>query len=227
MKRSHKLERIDIGRYTKKQYQNCLKHLGRIGKYLFGDQATFKELDKQGPFSSILDIGSGGGQLTIRMAKRYPNAKVLGVDVALDAIEYANQLKKPNNVSFRHMPSKDLPFQENQFDIVTTCLVLHHMKDEEILAFLQKVKKIAKKAVIINDLSRSWVSFGLFALISPIFFPSRLIFQDGLLSIRKGFTRKELSLFAKKAGIDENKVQIKSRRGFRWTLTIPTTNMSF
>jgi len=40
--------------------------------------------------SSILDVGCGMGYTTGALAKKYPNAEVLGVDVSSDAIEFAS-----------------------------------------------------------------------------------------------------------------------------------------
>ena len=107
-KRSYEPELLDLGatHYTAAEYRDCMDQLDRIARFLGGNRATFKALDKL-PFipESILDVGCGSGHFTMHLAARYPNAKIAGVDISDEAIEIArgNQLqaqKTPPNVSF-------------------------------------------------------------------------------------------------------------------------------
>ncbi|HRD56139.1 MAG TPA: methyltransferase domain-containing protein [Parachlamydiaceae bacterium] len=224
IKRSYELELIDLGssHYTQEEYEDCLHQLSRIGHFLGGNRATFKALDRHLKIESILDLGCGGGQFALELGKRYPKIKVVGVDIASDAIEYANkQLKKTalKNVSFNQMSSSSSCLS-NAFDVVTTTLVCHHLNDEELIDFLKNAYQTAKKAVIINDLHRHWLAFSSFALISKIFFRNRLIHHDGLLSIKRAFTKQDWIHYLKAACIPLEHCRISWYFAFRWVVHI-------
>lgn len=191
MKRTNRLEILDTGEYTKEEYNECLNILGRIGKELGGDRATFKMLDDS--YGSILDVGCGGGQFTCKLGERYPNAKVIGADIADDALEYATGKPHPENVSFCKR-------YDEPVDLLTCTLMCHHLTDEEIVAFLKEAKAQAKQ-VVINDLHRHPLAWLLFGLVAPIRFRNRLILHDGLLSVRRAFTRKDWIRYLEEAGI--------------------------
>ena len=117
MKRSLKKERLDLGKYTKNQYESCLRQLGRIGKYLGGDRATLLAFNEIGKFNSVLDVGCGGGDFSILLGNSYPKTKILGIDIAKEAIDYAKNQKAPDNVSFIHTKEPSLQYEKNSFGI--------------------------------------------------------------------------------------------------------------
>lgn len=206
--RSHKKELLDLKEYTPKEYEKCLKYLGRIGRLLGAQKATLAEIKKyDSPHFSILDVGCGGGDFAATLAKTFPNAKVVGTDIDEDAIAYAK--KKWAAIPNLSFLQKNIFDETKTFTVVTMTLVCHHLTDDELKPFLQKAKSIAERAVIINDLERSWIAYLLFALITPLLFPSRLIFHDGLLSIRRSFKKK-----------DWNDGKAKKVWPFRWLVTL-------
>lgn len=224
--RSHQKELIDQGAayYTESEYFDCLKHLGKIGRFLGGNRATlsaFKQLKK--PPTSILEVGCGGGDFTRILAHTYPKSHVVGIDFSEPAITYAKQ--QPANKKFPHLvfevpPTLELNIPEKTVDVITATLVCHHMSEEELIEFLKRAKSSANHAIIINDLHRSHLAYGCFHLISRFFFPNRLIIHDGLLSIQRGFTKKEWVYYLEKAGFQKKQYQIKWKWAFRWIILI-------
>lgn len=222
---------MDLGpsHYTPEEYRDCLRKLGMIGWLLGGDRATFKSIGMlPNKPTSILDVGSGGGWFTCRLAHRYPDAQVVGIDIDADAIKLADENKKQyeqryklrlNNLTFEHRASTRLFESAKSFDVVTATLLCHHLNDHDVITFLSDAKKIARNAVIINDLQRSSLAYALFWLISPLFF-NRLIRYDGLLSIKKSFTYSELQNFAQHAGIPAQSINISWNWAFRWIMRI-------
>ncbi|MCE5316813.1 MAG: methyltransferase domain-containing protein [Parachlamydia sp.] len=217
MRRSYEKEIIDLGpsHYTRDEYEDCLVKLDRVGRWLGGHAANFEALKRFQP-SSILDVGCGGGLFTIAMAKRYPQAKVVGIEVNPLAIAFAKKQVAPANVSFELR--QDLP--EKSYDVVIATLVCHHMDDESLVAFLKKAKKIATKGVILNDLHRHPLALLGFQVISPLFFRNRLVQHDGPLSVRRSLTRKEWKGLLAVAGIEN--YAIHWRWAFRWMVEIWT-----
>ena len=151
--------------------------------------------------------------------------QMLGIDISAATITDAEQSlkvwqeKNPHiKVSFRFQEQRQLNFVKNSVDIILATLVCHHLNDEDLIDFLKQAHIAAAKAVIINDLHRHPVSHWLYGLLSPLLFQNRLITHDGLISIRRGFTRAEWQLLLQKAGIQN--YQLKWCFPFRWKLIL-------
>lgn len=100
-----------------------------------------------------LDVGCGSGALSIAVAKRNPEAKVLGCDRW--GKEYDNfskvlcernaEAEGVTNVSFENGDAIKLPFEDETFDAVTSNYVYHniagHNKQELLLETLRTLKK--------------------------------------------------------------------------------------
>jgi 2-polyprenyl-3-methyl-5-hydroxy-6-metoxy-1,4-benzoquinol methylase len=230
--RSHQPEWMDLGDdfYTPAEYRDCLYQLDRIGRFLGGDQATFWALKKL-PVSpkSILDVGCGGGLFTLRLASLYPQAQIVGIDISRDAIAFAQERLKEHspplpNVQFIIPESPQLD-ETTSFDVVMSTLVCHHLSDEQVVSFFKQACRVAKQAVIINDLHRHFLASIGFAAAVPLFFRNRMIWHDGLLSIRRSFTRQEWKNLLKAAAIEESDYTISWHWAFRWIVMVDVTKM--
>lgn len=224
-KRSNELEFIDLGlsHYSLEEYEDCLIKLGRIGKWLVGEWPLLNPISemKTAP-KSILDVGCGGGYLAACAAKKFPQSKVVGIDLNPLAISFANKqwLSKYPQIHFELKHEAELNEPAKSYDVVMASLVCHHMDDKNLVQFIKKGKQVAIQKLIIRDLHRHPISYGLFKMISPIFFPNRLINHDGALSIRRGFTRVEWIHYLEAAGIDSSQYKIRWHFPFQWTIEI-------
>ena len=92
----------------------------------------------------VLDIGCGDGALAIRIAKSYPDARVLGVDRWSAGWESSQRLCERNaelegvaeRVSFKRADAASLPFDGGSFDAVVSNFVFHEVhgvKDKRCL----------------------------------------------------------------------------------------------
>lgn len=226
--RSNQLELIDLGSnyYTLEEYHHCLSQLGRIGHLLGGDRATFAAFKKLPSVpQSILDVGCGGGFFTLKLAKKYPQAKIIGTDLSAQAIAFAKSHSPLPNVEFIVPSRAELDFASKSVDVVTSTLVCHHLTDHQLVDFLKRACRVAKKAVIFNDLHRHFLATASFALIAPLAFRNRLIFHDGLLSIQRAFTKKDWIHLLKKADIPSSCYSIHWHWAFRWIIFINTTDL--
>lgn len=88
---------------------------------------------------SILDAGSGRGQLCFAMHRRWPNARIVGVDFEFDLVDYSRELQQ------RISPRAEMRFErrtlpdefDERFDLVTSVDVLEHIEDD--LGFLESL----------------------------------------------------------------------------------------
>lgn len=89
----------------------------------------------------ILDIGSNGGNLTAKIAKLFPKAKVTGVDVYDKAISYASS--QYSNIKFLVVDGQKLPFVDNKFDLIFCLETLEHVTDPS--KTLEEIKRSLSK----------------------------------------------------------------------------------
>jgi 2-polyprenyl-3-methyl-5-hydroxy-6-metoxy-1,4-benzoquinol methylase len=228
-KRSYEPELLDLGPsyYTTEEYEECLHQLDRIGRYLGGNQASLKNLHQLPKLQSILDVGCGGGSFTMELAKQFSEAQILGIDISNEAISLARKKQqKANLANLRfEVPSSDqLSYAPNSFDLVTSTLMCHHLNDDQLIEFLKKSYQIAAEGVIINDLHRHWLAYLSFALIAKPIFSNRLIFHDGLLSIKRAFKRQDWIHYLKAAEIPLEHCSITWYWAFRWVVRIDTSH---
>jgi ubiquinone/menaquinone biosynthesis C-methylase UbiE len=86
----------------------------------------------------------------------------------------------------------DLPFPDASVDIVACCLFLHHLEPPEIARYLAEAQRVARVAVVINDLERGAFHYRL-AQLNRLLDRSRISRHDGPASVRRAYTFGELS----------------------------------
>ncbi len=225
-RRAEELELIDLGppHYTAREYQECLRQLGRIGRILGGNRSSLKAFSRlHGEVGSILDVGCGGGHFARACARLYPNARVVGCDLSAEAIAYAKDTsegKGLTNLTFEHQTEKRLEGAPGSYDLITATLVCHHMRDDELVHFLKQALRLARVGIVLCDLHRHPLALLSFAAIAPLLFPNRLILQDGFLSIKRGFLRRDWQGYLNEAGVAPSDYEIRWHPFFRWTIVV-------
>jgi ubiquinone/menaquinone biosynthesis C-methylase UbiE len=92
----------------------------------------------------ILEIGCGGAQCGIAMAKQ--GAKVIGIDISEQQLEFAKKLAEKNKVkiNFYQGDIRDLrQIKSNSQDIVFSAFALHYVDD--LLKCFKEVNRVLKK----------------------------------------------------------------------------------
>jgi SAM-dependent methyltransferase len=97
------------------------------------------------PGLSILDVGCGPGTITVDLAARVAPGKVIGVDVAEDAIAAAKKLE--TDIEFRVDDAYNLDAADESFDIVHAHQVLQHLTDP--VAALREWRRVVKPGGIV------------------------------------------------------------------------------
>lgn len=225
--RSSEKELLDLGPdfYSSDEYIHCQKMLFRVNKIVGFFSETRKVLKWFPKASSLLDVGCGGGLFLLHLSRHFPTMQLRGIDISSDAIELAQselqawrKLRYADKVSFSLQHLENLSITKDSVDLVLTTMVCHHLEHNELIAFLQNTQRVARIAVIINDLHRHFLPHWFYGLISPLLFRNRLISHDGLISIRRGFTRKDWHSLLQQAGIHH--YQIKWCFPFRWRVIL-------
>ncbi len=149
--------------------------------------------------ATLLDIGSGGGDLARGLAvwasRDGLELHVTAADPDERAFAYARAQPAPPNVTFEKALSLDLVAAGRRFDVVVSNHLLHHLADAELQALCLDSERLATKLVVHNDIRRSALAYLGFSATWP-FFRDSFIVPDGLTSIRRSFAPGELAALA-------------------------------
>lgn len=218
-KRSEKLERIDTGDHTAAEYETFLREI-RVVNRLTGDSRAMRRtlLREIGasPEVSVLDVGAGSGELlrTIARSRRRRNlaSQLVGLDLnPVSALALARESAGFPEIRAVRGDALRMPFADRSFDFVFSSLFAHHLPDDAIVAVLGEMARVARRGVFVIDLHRHRMAYAAYRAFCAAFRISRLVREDGLLSIKRGFRPRELEDYARLAGFD----------GFRVTRSMP------
>ena len=100
-----------------------------------------------------LDIGTGSGRVAIYLASRYPEAKVVGIDYWGNPWTYSKNICDRNaeiegvgeRVAFQQASAVSLPFQDGEFDAITSNYVFHSIKLVDRIGLLKEALRVLKK----------------------------------------------------------------------------------
>lgn len=106
------------------------------------------------PRAAVLDVGSGAGQATLRLARRYPEAFVCGIDYAATQVRIArlrSRHRKLANTEFRIGNALSIPFRDGAFDEIVSLASIKHWSDRKRgLAEIHRVLKPGGRVHIIE-----------------------------------------------------------------------------
>lgn len=146
---------------------------------------------------SILDIGCGAGDILMYLRnlanKDGFRLNLTGIDPDPRAMEFVKHQSFSDEIQFHPFRSNEMIKEGRRFDIVISNHLLHHLNSKEMSAIIKDAALLARKTVIFSDIERSDLGFAAFGLIAPLLFRKSYIVKDGLISIKKSYTKEELS----------------------------------
>ena len=226
--RSDKTEIMDDFSIDGPVLHDTLDKLSTINKWLGGTKVTInglKKLLKEHPKQrelTIVDLGCGDGDMLRKTADFAMNngytCKLIGIDANEHSLQYARDLSKDYpSISFLNYNIFSEKFKLMEYDIVLSTLFLHHFTEQQLIEFLQIVYQKVSVGIVVNDLHRHPIAYLLFNLLC-IFVSNRLVKEDGLTSILRGFKRKELESITSAIGA---RAYIRWKWAFRYQWIIP------
>lgn len=94
------------------------------------------------PEQKVLDVGCGMAHLLYELTQVVPGIKVAGIDISHYALEHA----KPEIRSMlQYGQAQNLPFEDNEFDLVISLATLHNLKVFDLKKALQEIGRVSKK----------------------------------------------------------------------------------
>jgi len=126
------------------QYQWLYNGISRVAALTVGGEARFHQLPLQGltisPETKVLDLCCGSGQATKFLVQF--SQDVTGLDVSPVSLERA--LGNVPQAKYVEALAEEMPFPDNQFDLVHTSVAMHEMKPSILRQILQEVYRVLK-----------------------------------------------------------------------------------
>ena len=197
-----------------------LRDIARINRVFGGASAaavTLAELvpaGERGPIT-LLDVGTGAGDIPRAFARRMLRRNVTVRSIGLERIPAAaREAARGGDVSAIVADGGLLPFPDRCMDLVLCSKVLHHLPGEPGQRLLREMDRVAKLGVVVADIHRSAIAAaGLWLASFPMrFHPATR--RDGVISVFRGFSSRELREVCAGAGFA---ARVRSHPG--WCLT--------
>lgn len=197
---THAVEEMDRPDCDPARLDRTYRQFALVNRALSGWHGLYRSrvrplLTKSGP-ATLLDIGSGGGDLVLLFARWAAadgiDLRVTGIDPDARAYRFAANREPAPGVRFRQATSAELVAEGAAYDVVVSNHVLHHLAAGELQAFLRDSSALALRAAFHNDLRRSAAAYALFSA-AALPLTGSYIRRDGLTSIRRSYTVPELS----------------------------------
>lgn len=208
----------------------ALDDIARINQLLGGNSVTLegvKNLIKDFPKDktiTIMDFGCGSGDM-LRMLSKFGKEnnlkfQLIGIDANEATIRHAEKCSADfENITYLAEDIFLYDFSRYNIDIALITLTLHHFKDEEILKIMRVIFNLVKRGIVVNDLQRSKLAYRLFQAIIYIFRLEKMTAEDGLISILRGFKRKDLEKFSNDLGLKKQSIKWKWAFRYQWIIT--------
>jgi ubiquinone/menaquinone biosynthesis C-methylase UbiE len=90
-------------------------------------QQAVEQVERPG---AILDVGCGTGRLLKSARTRFPGAKLVGVDAAIEMVKQARGSDPSGTIQFQQATAEHLPFPDASFDLVFSTMTFHHWQNQ-------------------------------------------------------------------------------------------------
>ena len=227
--RTDAIEIMDDFALEGNQLRDALDKIASINQLLGGNKLTLQGLQlvlKAIPKNkeiTIVDVGCGNGDMLRVIANYAKNNNyifnLIGIDANSFTINHAKKLSQNYpTIRYQCVDIFDANFDDLEYDILLCTLTLHHFKDDEILKLMSMFYKKATIGIVINDLQRSSISYRLFQVLCFVFRLNKMSREDGLVSILRGFKKKELLNFSEKLQFKNYSIRWKWAFRYQWII---------
>ena len=154
----------------------------------------------------VLDLACGGGGLVLGLRRRARRERLAvqvdGCDRSPTAVAFAEARAAKAGLAGGRFFACDLLGDgvPSGYDVVINSLFLHHLTEDEAVAFLRDAAAKVQRVALISDILRTRLGLWLVRVACPVLGGSRIVVEDGLTSLRAAFTATELREIAAWAG---------------------------
>jgi ubiquinone/menaquinone biosynthesis C-methylase UbiE len=188
-----------------------LRDLRRLNRLTGGrglSVRAVRELRREAPVATLLDVGSGAcdiPELLIADARRGGHPlEVTATDSRPEVLAAARAVRPGldavRGLSMELADGLRLPYPDGSFDVAHASLVVHHLAPDEAIVLLRELRRVARTGIVVNDLDRSWTTLLGAWLLARGLATSPYTRHDAPLSVRRAYTRLEMTELIRDAG---------------------------
>jgi SAM-dependent methyltransferase len=178
-----------------------------VANWLFGGRAAVRYGVRTllagvpvGSQLTLLDVGAGNGDIA-RYLVRHAGTRATLRPLAVDWHPEAARLCHAAGIAAVVGDAAALPFPARAADIVVASQLLHHFGRAAAVQVLRALDRVARLGVVVADLERASTAAAVLWLASFALAFDRVSRRDGVISVRRGFTREELAHLLRGAGL--------------------------
>ena len=220
MRRSAELEMMDLPGQPRELVTEDLRNLRLINRYLGCHRNVLRGLARlvstnQLRAFTLLDVGTGSAdipEVIVRWARaNHISARIVALERdPVTVEEAAEQTRKLPEITVIRGDGMSPPFDAASFDFVLASQLLHHFSDAQILAALRTWARLARGAIIVNDLVRHPLAYQGIRLVTKMFTHNEMTRTDAPRSVERACTISEWRELFRRANVGNFSLQ--------WTL---------
>lgn len=151
---------LQPGGYTEDPISGIVYHYGTRVFYegrndqdeIYQEYAGKMAKPTDGKLHRILDIGCSIGQGALALKKAYPDADVVGIDVALPVLRYAH--KRANDfcqkITFKQALAEQTGYPDSHFDSIFSYILFHECPIESIPLVIQEMYRVLRPGGVLS-----------------------------------------------------------------------------
>jgi 2-polyprenyl-3-methyl-5-hydroxy-6-metoxy-1,4-benzoquinol methylase len=214
--RSSEKEKLDDLNLHGEPLHKALQSLEWVNRWFGNHRSVIKAIHriykKEEKPLRIIDLGCGGGDLVLAVARSLRQDKIeftiTGIDGNANTLAYAHK-KCEAFPEIKFLPADIL---SNQFslqpcDILISSHFMYHFTADALVDFLKSNSPAISTAFIFSELKRNRIAMRLFKFSHFLLPISKLAKEDGLLAIKGSFSEKEWLTILQQACIDTYRLQ--------------------
>ena len=158
--------------------------------------------------STVLDLGCGPGNITLRLAEHFPQARVIGLDGSKAMLSVARQRSTQRGlpVAFQCCDLRQVP--DLQVDLLVSNSLLHHLHDPSLLWHITRLLAAPGCRVLHRDLRRPMSFDAVLALQQKhLSLAPPVLIKDFVASLQAAFTVQEVLHQLSQARLDRLMVE--------------------
>ena len=165
---------------------------------------------------TLLDVGAGLGDVAHYLERGWRGRRNGLRAVALDWHPEAVRLCGERDLLAVQGDAMRLPLADRSVDVAVASQLLHHFNRPAAIEVVRELDRVARLGVVIADIRRSRLAaWGIWIAAHALRY-HRVTRHDGVLSVRRGYKRHELSELLSDAGVN---ARVARRPGFRLVAT--------
>lgn len=172
-------------------------HVGKNDDFGLHDVFA-RDIDLEAPVE-ILDLACGFGKTTLSLKKRFPEARVEGIDLSAPCLRLGRRMatEKDLKIDWRQGNIEALPYEDESFDLVTTTMTLHELPLKSISQSLEEARRVLKPGGVLIALENPLVGEPLRDVL--MHYHSQIILEP----FHYDFRRADMVEYAQNAGFDQ------------------------